>query len=82
MALLQVRDFPQDLYDRLAQAARAERRSIAGQTSVLLREALATTESTTARRQRAVDAALGLAQATPQNGLDPVGLIREDRERR
>jgi len=81
MALLQVRDFPQDLYERIGQAAATDRRSVAQETVVLLRDALNLPESNTARRRRAVAEAIRMAQATPPNDLDPVALIRQDRSR-
>lgn len=81
MPLLQVRDFPQDLYDKLGRAAKSDRRSIAQQTTVLLRETLGAPESATARRQQALARASQLAQTTPPNDLDPAELIRKDRDR-
>ena len=81
MPLLQVRDFPQDLYDRLGQAAEADRRSIAQQATVLLRESLGSPKSAIQRRQQALAEASQLAQTMPSNSLDPVHLIREDRDR-
>jgi len=81
MPLLQVRDFPQDLYDRLGQAAELDRRSIAQQATVLLRESLGSPESAIARRRQALREASRMAEMTPPNNLDPVQLIREDRER-
>jgi len=81
MPLLQVRDFPQDLYDRLHRAAESDRRSIAQQTTIILRESLGSPESAMARRRQALAEASQLALATPPNNLDPVHLIREDRDR-
>ena len=81
MPLLQVRDFPQDLYDRLGQAAESDRRSIAQQATVLLRESLGSPECAISRRRQALAEASHLAQTTPPNDLDPVELIREDRYR-
>jgi len=81
MALLQVRDFPPDLYEELGRVAQAERRSIAQQTVVLLAEALASSEPAAARRQRALADSRRRAEALPRCTLDPVALIREDRAR-
>jgi len=81
MPLLQVRDFPQDLYERLAQVATAERRSIAQQATVLLGQALTSPESALSRRQRVLAEATELAHSMPPNDLDPVVLIRQDRDR-
>jgi len=81
MPLLQVRDFPADLYEKLREVAKAERRTLAQQTVVCVSQALAQPESDRARHQRAVEEAVRLGAATPPNDLDPVALIREDRDR-
>jgi len=81
MPLLQVRDFPQTLYDKLGQVAAADRRSIAQQATVLLDEALGSPQSAASRRSRALADASRLAQTTPPNSLDPAALVREDRDR-
>ena len=80
MPLLQVRDFPADLYEKLKDLAAAERRSIAQQTVVLVREQLSY-QDPGVLHARAVDEALRLGGSTPPNDLDPVAMIREDRER-
>lgn len=41
MPALQVRDFPSDLYERVKESARQERRSLAQQATVLIRRGLA-----------------------------------------
>ena len=79
--LIQVRDFPQELYDRLQKTAEADRRSTAQQITVLLRQALDLPESFVARRQSALIDAAAHSQTTTINTLDPVELIREDRQR-
>ncbi len=81
MPLLQVRDFPADLYQQLKELAESERRSIAQQTVVLIRDALVESESSQVRHTQAVDEARRLAESTPVSALDPAALIREDRER-
>jgi plasmid stability protein len=81
MALLQVRDCPDDLYKRLGQAAENDRRSIAQETVVLLRDVLNVAESARARRRVALAEASKLVESTPNVMADSVIFIREDRER-
>lgn len=45
MPALQVRELPEDLYEQLKESARRERRSLAQQTTVLLRRGLAAGEA-------------------------------------
>ena len=52
MPLLQVRDVPEDLYERLSRVAEQDNRSITQETIVLLREALNYKESRISRRKR------------------------------
>ena len=52
MALLQVRDVPDDLYERLSRVAEEDNRSISQQTIVLLKKALNYQEARIARRKR------------------------------
>lgn len=81
MALLQVRDFPSDLYEELGRRAKDERRSLAQQTVVIMRDALQKPESDKERRQRVMAEAREFAKTLPQDLPDPVALIREDRDR-
>jgi len=50
MPLLQVRDMPEDLYEKLSYVAEKENRSIAQETIVLLRKALSLQEERKLRR--------------------------------
>jgi hypothetical protein len=81
MALLQVRDCPQELYETLVRVARAEHRSAAQQTIVLLRDALGKPDERASRRRSLLaqidEAGLSLAKDAPA----PSVLVREDRER-
>lgn len=52
MALLQVRDMPDDLYETLSRVAAAENRSIAQQTIVLLKKSLQYDQKRKARRKQ------------------------------
>ena len=81
MPSLQVREVPGDLYAQLQAKARAEHRSIAQQTIVLLREALSVSRSKKNERRtllkRIGDRSLGNINNLP----DSERLIREDRDR-
>jgi hypothetical protein len=80
MALLQVRDFPDDLYAKVGELAKRERRSIAQQTIVCMQDAVDRADPK-ARRRAAVARAVALAESTPASTLDIVASIREDRDR-
>jgi hypothetical protein len=79
--LLQVRDFPPDLYETLRLVAEQERRSIAQQTIVTLRSALCSDEANKVQRRQTFAAMRQLAASTPGITLDPVTLIRQGRQR-
>jgi plasmid stability protein len=81
MPLLQVRDLPEDLYEKLARVARAENRSIAQETIVLLREALNQKEERMAKRRDLLDAIGSQVAEGADSFPDPVSLLREDRGR-
>ena len=81
MPLLQVRDVPEDLYEKLSRVAEADNRSIAQETIVLLKKALAYTEERKARRQRVLTVIEELNISNTNIFPDPSELIREDRER-
>jgi hypothetical protein len=55
MPLLQVRDCPEDIYNKLTEMARRERRTIAQQTLVLLEQGLAQPLSNRERRRRVLE---------------------------
>ncbi len=79
MAVLQMRDLPDELYEKLKAKAKAERRSIMQQALVILENALNHDEQMT-RRQQAVRKMMGL-KVDLSDKLDIVNLVREDRER-
>jgi plasmid stability protein len=81
MPLLQVRDIPDDLYESLARAAKMENRSIAQETIVLLRSALALKEERKSRRKRILEEIHNIHIENPDNLPDPADLVREDRSR-
>jgi hypothetical protein len=81
MPLLQVRDFPKELYDSISQVARAENRSVPQQTIVLLKAALNITQERKARRKAVLNEIDELDIKKADSFPDPVKLIREDRDR-
>ncbi|MDR0593886.1 MAG: hypothetical protein LBG60_11635 [Bifidobacteriaceae bacterium] len=82
MPLLQVRSFPQDLYERLGHRAKVDRRSISQEVIVLLAEALAPNRASEAARQAALAQTRASAERLGGRDLpDPAELIRQDRDR-
>ncbi|HDP34847.1 MAG TPA: hypothetical protein ENN29_07030 [Candidatus Hydrogenedentes bacterium] len=81
MPLLQVRGCPEDLYRKVSQVARRQNRTIAQQVVVLLEKGLGLEESNMERRQRLLGAMASRRIADKAKALDPVALIREDRDR-
>lgn len=79
MATLQIRDFPDDLYDKLKKEAENERRSISQQTIVLLEKALNNTVNIE-RRRKAIDE-LKKLDLKFSSSFDITKSIREDRKR-
>lgn len=81
MPTLQIRDFPQELYDQLTVLAEKEGRSLAQQALVLLEEAL----SDSIKRKKKMNALQRLDDMRSHfNGItmeDVVAAIREDRDR-
>jgi hypothetical protein len=81
MPLLQVRDMPEDLYEKLATVAKAENRSIAQETIVLLRTALDHTMERIARRRGILEELGNLHLTNTESFPNPAELIKEDRDR-
>lgn len=81
MPLLQVRDMPEDLYEKLSQLAKQENRSITQETIVLLKKALNYQESRGFRRKRILNEIKNDRIENSNTFPDPAQLIREDRER-
>ncbi len=81
MPLLQVRDMPQDLYEKLGRVAAEDNRSIAQETIFLLKRTLDYGEERQARRKRVL-AEIKANRIEDARGFpDPADLVREDRER-
>ncbi len=77
MPVLQVRNIPQELFDKLVASAEAERRSLTQQTIVLLEKALRQEEDTRRRKE-------ALQKLTTRGYLwkeDAAQMVREDRDR-
>jgi hypothetical protein len=81
MPLLQVRDFPQELYDTISRVAKTKNRSIPQQTIVLLKNALRIGDERMARRKAVLEEIDRLHMETAQSFPDPAKLTREDRDR-
>lgn len=80
--ILQIRDFPDSLYAKLAQSAKIGRRSLARQATVLLEQALNAPIEPRARRLELLEkfSAPAIRRRLPAR-LSPERLIRKDRER-
>ena len=81
MPLLQVRDFPAELYEAILQVATAENRSVPQQTIVLLKSALGFTQDRKIRRQAVLREIDELNIRNSDKFPDPAQLTREDRDR-
>ena len=86
MPLLQVRDFPQDLYELLALRAEEENRSITQQTIYMLKMILLKKEENEELMQKMERKALfdkisALNLHLPEGAPSAAELIREDRDR-
>ncbi|MEJ6949441.1 hypothetical protein [Natronospora cellulosivora (SeqCode)] len=82
MPSLQVRDLPEHIYQKIVQLAETERRSITQETIVLLEKALEIEKHNKERRKIFFNSIIDeTGNKKAQDILDPVPLIREDRER-
>lgn len=80
MPSLQIRDLPEDIYRAVADAARAERRSLSQQAIVELRRALGLTVAAQ-RSAQALTALRNSGRRLPDHAQTPEALLREDRDR-
>jgi hypothetical protein len=80
MPLLQVRDFPEDVYEKITLEARQQNRTIAQQTVILIKKGLSEEASNKERRRLAVERTFS-RQVPPNAGDDYRKLVREDRDR-
>jgi hypothetical protein len=81
MPLLQVRDIPNDLYQKLSRVAEEDNRSIAQETVVLLKKALDYKEERMLKRKRILAEIENLKIENVEAFPDPAKMVREDRER-
>jgi plasmid stability protein len=81
MPLLQVRNCPDDIYEKLSLAARRENRTIDQQAIVVLMNGLDQQESNKERRRRVLAEIATRKVPDAVKAVDEVALIREDRER-
>lgn len=81
MPTLQVRDLPQEIYNKLNYLAKKEHRSMAQETIVLLKEGIENRLDNQTRRRKLLETFNGLGVET--TGLPtPEELIREERDNR
>ena len=81
MALLQVRNFPDDVYEELALLAQNEHRSLTQQTIVLITTAVRGDGQAKKRRQEMLKELMNEPPIITGNYPSPAELIREDRDR-
>jgi plasmid stability protein len=81
MAVLQVRDIPDDVYLELSTHAKNEQRSITQEAIVLLKQALHQSQESIDNRLRYLDKLSDLHITLPPDATSPIEIIREDRNR-
>lgn len=82
MAILQVRDVPDELYEALSAIAKIENRSISQETIFLLKNALQLKSERIARRKSILSEIDNLEKPSISSDFpSPADLVREDRDR-
>ncbi len=81
MPLLQVRDCPEDIYKKVALAAKRKNRTIAQQIVVLLEKSLGQEQPNIERRKQLLEKIKTRQIPDEVKKIDAVALIREDRDR-
>jgi hypothetical protein len=81
MPLLQVRDFPVDIYEKISFEAKRQSRTIAQQTIVLIKKGLGEETSIKEQRQHLLEKINNRDIPESVKAIDPVKLIRENRNR-
>jgi len=81
MPLLQVRECPEDIYKKIALAAKRQNRSIAQQVVVLLEQSLGQEQSNAERRKQILAKIEKRSISAKAKAIDEVALVREDRNR-
>ena len=80
MPLLQVRDFPADIYEEITFEAKRQNRTIAQQTIVLIKKGLGEEISNQERRRRLLEEIRKNDIPDEVKAIDHVKWIREDRD--
>ncbi len=81
MPLLQVRECPEDIYNKIVSGARKQKRTIAQQTVVLLEKGLEQEHSNLEQRKDLLRKIENRNISAAAKVIDAVTLIREDRDR-
>jgi maltooligosyltrehalose synthase len=81
MALLQVRDCPEDIYKKISHDAKKQNRTIAQQVIVVLERGLGQEQPNSERRRELLARIEGRTITERANAIDDVKIIREDRDR-
>ena len=81
MPLLQVRDFPADVYEEISFEAKRQNRTIAQQTIVLIKKGLGEEISNIERRRLTIERTNRRNIPPDAQSADYVRLVREDRDR-
>ena len=81
MPLLQVRDFPEDIYEEISIEAKRQHSTIAQQTIVLIKKGLGEEISNMERRKLVLERISKMHVPEEAKKIDYVKMIREDRER-
>ncbi len=83
MSSLQVRDLPENIYYQLQKNARAEHRSLAQEAVVVLARGLKVSASNRDRREKLLEmiSLSDIQGSAAAKQINPVDLVREDRER-
>ena len=81
MATLQIRNLPEDVYQALVRKAAEERRSVPQEAIAILEKGLTGDIDPKARLRDALRRAAAIDPKETHRLLDPVKLIREDRDR-
>jgi hypothetical protein len=81
MPLLQVRDCPEDIYKKVAIAAKRKNRTIGQQIVALLEKGLGQEQPNVERRKQVLERIRAREIADNIKKVDSVALVREDRDR-
>jgi hypothetical protein len=81
MTLLQVTDFPDDIYNKIFSAALRENKTIAQQTIALIKKGLGNEETNRERRKKVLERIMARNIPEAAKAIDDVKLIHEDHER-